>query len=963
MNRKRSFVVGVCACAWVALAGQPFHGLRAAPSPVEGSAPSSVEAQAVPAGVQKASSIGGITEYDFPNGLKVLLYPDAAEPKITVNVTYLVGSRHEGYGETGMAHLLEHMDFIETTNGRKIKDEIVAHAANWNGTTSDDRTNYYETVPSTDENLKWALGLEADRMVNVRFTRQILDTEMTVVRNEFERGENNPASILRERVASTAYLWHNYGKSTIGSKDDLEKVPYNRLAEFYKKYYQPDNAVLVITGKIDEAKTLQMVADSLGKLPRPARVLDQTYTVEPAQDGERFVSLRRVGQGQNLIVAYHTVSASHPDAAAVQVLAGVMSGGGGGRGGRGGGGGAPEGRLAKALVDTKLAESVSMGFQLLHDPGLVQVSATLAQDQSLDAARDAVYKTLDEVVKTPPTAVEVDRVKSQLLRGLENSLSNPQAIATGALNTAIAQGDWRLMFLQHDRLQAVTPGDLVRVAQTYFKPSNRTVGYYIPDPAPDRTIVPAAPDLADALRNYTSPITVARGETFDPAISNIDDRIVRSKLPNGMKVAVLSKKTANNIVTATIDLRFGDQTTLAGQREAASFAGGLLMAGTKSHTRQQLAEEMRTLNAQINVSGGGGGGGRGGRGGGGGGGMSSATASVSAPAENFQAALRLAAEILKEPAYPQDEFDRIKTQRVKALELTPTEPNQLAGDRLNRHLSPFTRDDPQYIPTREEQIPELRKVTLDEARTFHNRFYGANYGVFAVVGPVQPAEIQKAAAALFGGWNTTKAYKPLVVPFKKVPPINEKIETPDKANAEFLAGERFQLSQNDPDYPAIVLASYLFGEPITSRISDRIRNREGLSYGANARLTVPAEGDAAMLSGTVSLNPAVGPKVEASFLDELEKVYEKGFTAAEVDGAKKALLDARMVGRSTDGALLNLMATHEQLNRPLKWDSDLEAHILALTADQVNAAFRRHIDPHSVSIVKAGDFRAAGVYR
>src|SRR3954467_4953821 len=306
-----------------------------------------VLAQTLPAGVVKKASMGGITEYDFPNGLRVLLYPDAADPKFTVNVTYLVGSRHEGYGETGMAHLLEHMNFIETTNGRKIKDEIVAHGANWNGTTSDDRTNYYETLTATDDNLKWALSLETDRMVNVKFTKEILDTEMTVVRNEFERGENNPASILRERVASTAYLWHNYGKSTIGSKEDLEKVPVNRLADFYRKFYQPDNAVLTITGRIDEAKTLQMVADSIGKLPRPTRVLDQTYTVEPPQDGERFVALRRVGQGQNVIVAYHAVSAAHPDAAALQVLAGIMSGGGGGRGGRGGGGGAAEGRLAK----------------------------------------------------------------------------------------------------------------------------------------------------------------------------------------------------------------------------------------------------------------------------------------------------------------------------------------------------------------------------------------------------------------------------------------------------------------------------------------------------------------------------------------------------------------------------------------------------------------------------------------
>jgi zinc protease len=914
------------------------------------SALASVLAQTLPDGVRQAASMGGITEYDFPNGLRVLLYPDAAQPKITVNVTYLVGSRHEGYGETGMAHLLEHLNFIETAGGRKIKDELVARGAAWNGTTSDDRTNYFETFTATDDNLRWALGLEADRMVNVRFTKSILDTEMTVVRNEFERGENNPASVLSERVAAAAYLWHNYGKSTIGSREDIEKVPVDRLEAFYRKFYQPDNAVLVVTGRIDEAKTLQMVAESMGRLPRPSRVLDETYTVEPAQDGERFVTLRRVGQGQNLIVAYHAVAAGHPDAAALQVLAGVMNGATAGRGGRGGGS-RPDGRLAKALIDTKLAQSANMGFRPLHDPGLVEVSATLTRDQSLDAARDAIYRALDDVVKYPLMPDEVERARSQLLRGLENSLSNPQAIATGALNTAIAQGDWRLMFLQHDLLNKVQPADVVRVAKAYFKPSNRTVGYFIPDMNPDRTVVPPRPDLASTLRDYRSAVTVVRGESFDPTIANVESRVVRARLANGMRVAVLPKKTANNIVTASIELRFGDQTTLVNQREAASFAASLLMSGTKSHSRQQLQESLRTLNAQINVTGGGRGG------------LSSATANITAPAENFVAAVRLAVEVLKEPAYPADEFDRIKTQRVKALEVAPTEPTQLAAERLNRHLSPFDRRDAQYAPTREEQLPEVKNVKLEDARKFHDQFYGANYGVFAVVGPVVPADVQQTAAELLGAWNTARAYKPLITPFKQAAPVNEKIETPDKANAQFMAGERFRMSQDDPDYPAIVLASYMLGEPITSRISNRIRNREGLSYGANARIAVPAEGDSALLSGTVSLNPAVGPKVEASFVDELKNVFLAGFTATEVDQAKKAYMDSRMVARSTDGALLNLIALHEQLDRPLSWDAALESKIQALTVDQINSAFRKHIDPAMLSIVKAGDFKAAGVFQ
>ena len=230
--------------------------------------------QTMPRGVEQKASLGGITEYAYPNGLRVLLFPDPSSPKVTVNMTYLVGSRFEGYGETGMAHLLEHMNFIRSTHDRDIKKELTDHGAQWNGTTDYDRTNYFETVTASDENLQWALGLEAERMVNMRMEKALLDTEMTVVRNEFERGENNAQNVLEERVIATAYLWHNYGKAVIGSRADIERVPIDRLAAFYRKYYQPDNAVLVIAGQFDATKALAMVADTVGTIPRPTRTLE-----------------------------------------------------------------------------------------------------------------------------------------------------------------------------------------------------------------------------------------------------------------------------------------------------------------------------------------------------------------------------------------------------------------------------------------------------------------------------------------------------------------------------------------------------------------------------------------------------------------------------------------------------------------------------------------------------------------
>jgi zinc protease len=924
--------------------------------------------QSLPPGVQQKASAGGITEYLFPNGLRVLLYPDQANPKVTINMTYLVGSRHEGYGETGMAHLLEHMNFIQTTNGREIKKEIVDRGAQWNGSTSYDRTNYYETITAGDENLKWALGLEADRMVNVKMEKALLDTEMTVVRNEFERGENSPQRVLEERVVATAYLWHNYGKSTIGSREDIEKVPIDRLAAFYRKYYQPDNAVLVIAGQFDPSKALSFVAETCGKIPRPQRQLDQTYTVEPVQDGERYVELRRVGNGQEVLMVYHAPAAAHPDAAALQVLAGIMGGGGGfgGRGGGPGGGAGGSGRLSKALVDSKKALSASMSFQQLHDPGFIRVSASLSNDQSLEEARKIILQTVDGVASEPPTKDEVERVKTRLLRGLEQRMTDAQQLGLG-LSTPIAQGDWRLMFLDHDRIKDVTPEDVVRVAKLYFKASNRTVGVFIPDAQPDRTSVPATPDLEALLKNYKSSVTVARGEAFDPTPANIENRVVRTKLANGMKVAILPRRSTAGMVSAAIELHFGDQESLAGQNAAAQIAASLLSRGTRTRTRQQIQDEMDRLNARITVSGGGGGG-FGGRGGGGGGfagggaGISGASASITAPSDNFVAALRLAVEMLREPAFSEADFEQVRNQRIAAIENSRTDPASLAAQVLQRHLSPYPKGDPRSIGTPDEQIEELKKVTLDDVKKFHDRFYGAAHGELVLVGQFDQAALQQAAAELLGNWNSPAPYQRLASNYAKVEPINLKIETPDKQNAQFEAGLRIRMTEEDPDYPAMVLASTMFGGSITARMPNRIRNVEGLSYGASSRFSAPADGDAAIFSGTVSSHPANTPKVEASFRNELDKALKGGFTAEEIAAAKKAYHDQQIVARSQEAALIRLLAVREQAGRTMKWDEQLEARIQELTPDQINAAFRRHLDPAALSIVKAGDFKAAGVY-
>src|SRR6266852_4652612 len=458
---------------------------------------------------QKIASVEGVTEYRLANGARVLLFPEASRPTITVNMTVLVGSRHEGYGEAGMAHLLEHMVFKGTPDHPNVPKALRDHGANFNGTTNVDRTNYFETMPANDENLGFGIRIEADRLVNSFVRREDLASEMTVVRNEFEQGENSPQNVLMERIHAAAYLWHNYGKSTIGNRSDIERVPIGNLKAFYKEHYQPDNVVLIVAGKFEEAKALALVQKYLGSIPKPNRRLNDTYTEEPPQDGERQVILRRVGKVGSVAVAYHVPSAGHADWAPLSLLAGLLSQ-------------QPNGRLYKALVESKKATSVNAFPGDSHDPALFRASAQ-AEPAQLDAVRDTLLRTLEGLSAVPFEQTEIDKAKLRSRRNAEQLQSNSTAMAQ-ALSSASALGDWRLLFLQRDRIQGVTASDVNRVAGTYFRSANRTIGMYIPTDQPQRLIIAAAPPLESQVKEYKGGSVAAAGEAFDPSPANLDAR-------------------------------------------------------------------------------------------------------------------------------------------------------------------------------------------------------------------------------------------------------------------------------------------------------------------------------------------------------------------------------------------------------------------------------------------------------
>ncbi|MFN2493844.1 MAG: M16 family metallopeptidase [Pyrinomonadaceae bacterium] len=881
---------------------------------------------APPRGMERITSVEGINEYRLANGLRVLMFPDQTKQTITVNITYLVGSATENYGETGMAHLLEHLVFKGTPRHTNVPQELTAHGARPNGTTWTDRTNYFETFAATDENLNWALDLEADRMVNSFIAKKDLDSEMTVVRNEFELGENSPFNVLLERTIAASYIWHNYGKTTIGARSDIENVPIDRLQAFYRNYYQPDNAVLLIAGKFDEQKTLGLVDKYFSSIPRPARTIQKIYTSEPTQDGERTVTLRRVGDTQLVQALYHVPSGSHPDFAAIDIITQIL-------------GDTPSGRLHKQLVESKKASSI-FGFDFQwRDPTLAIFGAEVRQGDSVDAARDALIQTIEGISTTAPTKEEVERARAQIMKNIELTLNNSDRVGL-TLSEFIGAGDWRLFFLHRDRLRKVTPEEVSQVAARYFKPSNRTLGLFIPTPKPDRAEIPATPDLTAALKDYKGDPTVAAGEAFDPSPSNIEARTVRSDV-GGIKLALLPKKTRGGKVVAQIAFRYGDEKSLMNRSSVAPLTGSMLMRGTSKHTRQQIQDELDRLKARVSVFGG----------------ATQANVNIETTRENLPAVMRLVAEVLREPAFPATEFETLKREELAGIEEQKSEPVQIAITAYNRMLSPYPKGDVRYISTPDERIGELNAATLEQAKQFYTDFYGASNAQVSVIGDFDEKEIAKLATDLFGNWKSPKPFARVPSLYKDVPAANQSFPAPDKANAFFVAGFNLKIRDDNPDYPALLLGNYMLGGGfLNSRLAARIRQKEGLSYGVGSNINISSLDEYGRFTANAIYAPQNVDKLEAAFKEEIARMLKDGFTAEEVEAAKSGYLQSRQVSRAQDNELASRLNNYLFFGRTLRWDEDLDARLKALTPEQIAAAMRRHIDPSKITIIKSGDF-------
>jgi zinc protease len=905
----------------VALAGTVLALTAAAPAFADG---------ALPKGVTRVTEVEGVTEYRLGNGLQVLLFPDNSKPTVTVNVTYHVGSRMEDYGETGMAHLLEHLLFKSSKSYKNIGQELSKRGMQFNGSTWFDRTNYFETFPTDPAAIDWALGMEAERMLQSSVSKADLDPEMTVVRNEMESGENNPFRILWQRMAAVAYEWHNYGKSTIGARADVENVNIPHLQAFYRKYYQPDNATLIVAGHFDAAHVLEQIATKFGALPKPTRVIDPTWTLDPVQDGERSVTLRRVGAEQIVAALYHTPAGAAADQAAFEVIDTALAD-------------TPNGRLHKRLVEAGKAKSLQSFAFGLAEPGYVLVGATLRPTDNLADAQKILLDTVEGLAKEPITEDELKRAKQQQANQFDQVMNDPQYFGI-AISEAISQGDWRLLFFNRDRVKNLKLEDVNRVATTWLKPSNRTLGLFVPTDKPDRVPEPAKVDIAAVMKGFTPGKAIAAGEDFKATPQNIEARTQRSTLPSGAKLALLPKKTRGETVTVRVQMHFGNESNLKSKRVAASQVGPMLTRGTAKHTRAQIADMADALHMEWTV----------------GGSTADGWADLNTKREHLADALKLLGEVLREPSFPADEFTQLKRQAIGQAEAASKEPQPIARKALSRHLDPYPADDARYTPTFDEQVKELDASKFEDVKAFYQHYWGANNAEIAVVGDFDPIAVKTQLGQLFGDWKSGADYARLPHPMSQAAATSLRAETPDKANAVASGTLPLPLKDTDPDYPALIAAAQVLGaNQFDNRLIARLRIKDGLSYGAGGYLWASEFEPSGGLAFYAIYAPQNRAKVEAGFKEEIERFVRDGITADELASAKKSYASDRTDALANDRSEAYELTNGARIDRTFAYQGEQEKAVAALTVEQVNAAIKKWIKPGNVVWSLAGDFAKA----
>jgi zinc protease len=911
---------------------------------------SSMAAPVTADGYTHVKSVGAIDEYTLKsNGLQVLLLPDHSTPTLTFMVTYRVGSRNEVTGTTGATHILEHLMFKGSAHHDRVKgnnvDQLLERSgARYNANTWLDRTSYFENLGS--EHLAMAMDMEADRMRNLLLRDSDRKPEMTVVRNEFERGENSPTGALEKEIYQAAFTAHPYHHSTIGHRSDIEKVSIEKLREFYNTFYWPNNATVTIVGDFDPAKALAMVQQHFGKYPHSPKPIPEMYTEEPEQTGPRRVTVKRAGQLGVVAVAYKVPGGSQADYPAVAMLNAILTDG-------------KNSRMYKALTNKNLTTSVDGDLGLFHDTSMDILYANLAPGAKADEVEALLLQEVERVKQDGVTEAELKAAIAKEQAAAAFKRDGSFAVA-GDLTECIAAGDWTLFYNLPEAIKKVTVADVQRVAKKYFQVDQSTTGVFVPTAAAGGGAKPAAkPALmaedgtpeGTALEGrgphyYRTPGvgTPAPAPTLAPAASaapaggaaaqasKMAVNVKRSKIA-GIDV-IAYPMAVQDVVTLRASLPVGKAHNGKGNPAIATLTGMMLDQGTQKQDKFAIAEKLESVGASLRFR------------------VDNDTLDITARMlkKDVPLVLGLLAEELRTPAFSPEEFAKTKRQYAGTVKRALENTDFRAADALTRAVYP--EGHPNRNPAPEELAAAIDAAKLDDVVAFHKANYGPAHMTLVLVGDLDMAAVQAEMDKSFAGWSGGSD----VVHGAKAPATSAQmldVQMADKTSVSLVIGQASGLRYSDPDYQALRLATAILGSGFTGRLMGNVRDKEGLTYGIGAGLGNDDANDGDWrIAGTFA--PSLLDKGIVSTQRQLKLWYDQGATPAEISARKSNLVGGFKVGLATTGGMANVLLATVNRGYDQTWLDDFPAKVNALTDAQVNGAIKKYLKPDAMVMVKAG---------
>jgi zinc protease len=880
----------------------------------------------LPANVEWVDSLGGISQYRLKsNGMTILLKRNDAAPVITFEVVYHVGSRNEAPGNTGSAHLLEHLLFNKSTKnfgralGHKTFQELLFQAgcdySSTNMTTWYDRMNGYSTLPA--DKLELAMKIEADRLGRALILDKERQPEMTVVRNEYEIGENNPSTALYKAVIGAAIQAHPYHWDTIGYRSDIEGVSTETLRQHYKDFFWPDNAEAVLVGDFETAVALRMFDREFGAFTRSPKPIPAIITVEPPQEGERRVIVRRPGQVGLVELAYMRPNSLHPDFIPLDLLATILGSG-------------INSRLYQALVEKGLATDVSANNYTLRDPFPILFDATVAPGVSHQKVEAAMKQALYEVARAGVTPEELNRAKNQLevtvIRGRDGTYE-----LASSLGEAVASANWKWFVRYVDTMKGVTTGDVKRVAATYLIPDHATVGWFVPAPPDEKK--PQKSAGAGGSVGSSASSGQATGASSRAAFAQ---RTVHRVLGNGITLDVLANHAVPTVAVHGIVLA-GRMYSPRGKPAVAQLTAMMLERGTTSQNKRVIAARLDGVGAQIQVTSD----------------MVGATIQASSLSRDAGLLLSILADEMKNPAFADSELRKAKAEMKTDVLRAFDDTRQRAFDRLTQ--ASFAPGHPYRAPSKDEMLASLEGTRPTDLRSFHKDRYVGSTLYLAIVGDVDPDQIASKVESLFGGIPRGARMSMDLPRAEREKPVHEAVALHGKANMDLMFGAASGLKRQDPDYEACLVANAALGQSsLSSRLGKRVRDTEGLTYTIYSRFTMTDFLDGVWLAD-VAVAPSNLGKAMKSTREVIEGYCKDGITEEEVSIQKSYFAGNYQVQLATNAGIAQALAVAEKFGYGPAYLDEFPDRVRRVTREQVNAAIRAHLDPAKLNVIVAGD--------